>query len=225
MAREKVVFFGVLAAIAVLIVGGFAIATLWDRAPGDDSSEAGFLRDMQVHHTQAVEMAMIIRDRTEDEQIKAMATDIAFSQTSQIGERQGYMRIWELNPTGDSAPMAWMGHEVEGLMPGMASPDEIRQLSDLPIEQAETLFLQLMNRHHIAGVEMSEAMIERGDNERITDLAEAMVRVQSNEIQVMNTFLERRGYEPVSPENVDSIVLVTGAAATPAASPEDHEGH
>jgi uncharacterized protein (DUF305 family) len=226
MARQKVLFFGALAVVAALIIVGFAVNALWDRAPGDNSPEAGFLRDMQVHHTQAVEMAMIIRDRTQDEQIQAMATDIAFSQTSQIGQMQGYMRIWELNPTGESAPMAWMGHEVEGRMPGMASPEEIRQLSDLPVEQAETLFLQLMNRHHIAGVEMSEAMVERGSNDRVTELAEVMVRVQDREIQVMNTFLEQRGYEPVTPENVDSIVLATGPEATPAASPEEgHEDH
>jgi len=33
-------------------------------APGDDSAEAGFARDMIVHHGQAVQMAEIVRGRT-----------------------------------------------------------------------------------------------------------------------------------------------------------------
>jgi len=28
--------------------------------------------------------------------------------------------------------MAWMGHPMEGLMPGMATPEEISRLSRLP---------------------------------------------------------------------------------------------
>lgn len=226
MRRDKLIFFGVLGAIVVLVAAGFIIRATWDRAPGDDSAEAGFLRDMQVHHTQAVEMAMIIRDRTSDDQFQAMATDIAFSQTSQIGQMQGYMLLWDMSPTGDDPPMAWMDHEVEGLMPGMASAEEIQMLSDLPIEQAETLFLQLMNRHHIAGVDMAQAIIDRSDNDDIEELASGMVRVQSAEVEIMNQFLEERGYEPVTSENVDSFDLATGDASRVVATPEDdHEGH
>src|SRR5690606_6276596 len=130
----------------------------------------GFLRDMQVHHEQAVVMAMIIRDRTEDEQLKAMATDIAFTQTSQIGTMQGFLNVWDLSPTGEQAPMAWMGHEVEGRMPGMASDEEIELLRTLPVDEAEVLFLQLMNRHHIAGVDMAQAIVDRSDNDDIVEM-------------------------------------------------------
>lgn len=96
ISREKLAFFGVLALIAALVTGGFIVHEMRDRTPGEDPAGAGFLRDMQEHHTQAVEMAMVIRDRTDDEQLKAMATDIAFSQTSQIGQMQGYLRLWDL---------------------------------------------------------------------------------------------------------------------------------
>ncbi|HEV2127804.1 MAG TPA: DUF305 domain-containing protein [Thermomicrobiales bacterium] len=222
--RDKLLFFGVLALIVVLVAGGFVVRETWDRAPGEDSAEAGFLRDMQVHHTQAVEMAMIIRDRTEDEQIEAMATDIAFSQTSQIGQMQGYLLIWNINPTGDEPAMAWMGHEVEGRMPGMASEEQINALQELPVDRAETLFLQLMNRHHLAGVDMAEAVIERSDNDEIEELAASMVRVQAAEIEVMNQFLAERGYEPVTLENMDEIDLVTGDVPDDAKA-EEHGGH
>ena len=215
MARERVIFVGVLVVILVLVAGGLAVNAMWGRAPGEESAEAGFLRDMQVHHLQAVEMAMIVRDRTEDEQIQAMATDIAFSQTSQIGQMQGYLRLWDLNPTGEQGRMAWMGHEVEGRMPGMASEDEIQALRELPVEQAETRFLQLMIRHHVAGVDMAEAVLERSDNDEIEELAEAMIRVQGVEIEVMNQMLVERGDEPTTPDNVEESNLVIGTVAMP----------
>jgi uncharacterized protein (DUF305 family) len=228
MNREKLTFFGVLALIVALVAGAFLVNALWQRTPGEDSPEAGFLRDMQVHHLQAVEMAMIIRDRTEDEQIKAMATDIAFSQTNQIGNMQGYLNVWDLNPTGSEPPMAWMDHDVDGLMPGMATDDGVALLRTLPVEQAETLFLKLMNRHHLAGVEMSEAIIDRSDNDDIVELANSMIRVQNAEVEIMNLYLTERGEEAITAENVDALAIEIPSAspvASPAATPEEHEGH
>lgn len=225
--RGRAMLYGLLVVIALLVGGTLAIvAFAGDDTPGENSAEAGFLRDMQVHHEQAVVMAMIIRDRTEDEQIKAMATDIAFTQTSQIGTMQGFLIFWDLSPTGEQGQMEWMGHEVEGRMPGMASDEEIELLRTLPVDEAEVLFLQLMNRHHIAGVDMAQAVIDRSDNDDIIEMAEAMVRVQDAEIEIMNIHLEARGAEPVTYENVNELVIDLGDGATPASpSDDDHEGH
>jgi uncharacterized protein (DUF305 family) len=217
-----------LLALVVLLAGSTVFLYLRQAStPGEDSAEAGFLRDMQVHHTQAVVMAMIIRDRTDDDQIKAMATDIAFSQTSQMGMMQGFLNIWDLNPTGDDLPMTWMGHPTEGLMPGMATNEEIDLLRTLPVHDAETLFLQLMNRHHIAGVEMAQAILDTTSNADVEQLATAMVRTQDAEIQIMNQLLTARGAETVTPDNAYTIQLPTGSpVASPAATPSsDHAGH
>ncbi|ALV33068.1 hypothetical protein AS200_14145 [Streptomyces sp. CdTB01] len=37
------------------------------------ASDVGFARDMAVHHQQAVEMSFIIRDRTDDEDVRRLA--------------------------------------------------------------------------------------------------------------------------------------------------------
>lgn len=219
-----------LAALAVVlaIVAGALGYLLWqDQTPGDDSDEAGFLRDMQVHHTQAVEMAMIIRDRTDDEQLKAMATDIAFTQTNEMGMMQSMLNVWGLRATGSEPAMTWMGHPTTGLMAGMATPEQVDLLRTLPVDEAEVLFLQLMNRHHIAGVEMAQAIIDRSDNADIEQLAQAMIRTQNAEIQIMNMELQKRGAETVTPENAYTIVLPVGTpGASPVATPaEAHGGH
>ena len=56
----------------------------------------GFARDMMVHHAQAVEMAEIVRDKTENENVRILATDIALTQQAQIGQMQGWLAVWEL---------------------------------------------------------------------------------------------------------------------------------
>jgi uncharacterized protein (DUF305 family) len=88
---------------------------------------------MMVHHAQAVEMAEIVRDRTEDPQIRILASDIALTQQAQIGQMQGWLEVWGLPLTGTQKPMAWMGSPMDGPMPGMATPEEIdRLLGELP---------------------------------------------------------------------------------------------
>src|SRR5215210_4596137 len=156
-----------LAAAAVL----FAALALWlyltNQEPGEGSAEAGFARDMTVHHAQAVEMAEIVRDRTESEQIRTLATDIALTQQAQIGRMGGWLDVWGLYPTGTEPAMAWMGHPMEGLMPGMAIPEEVSSLSHLPPDRADVLFLRLMIAHHEAAIPMAGAILKRTDEPEV----------------------------------------------------------
>lgn len=202
-AGQKVAAIGLIAVIVLLVGGSILYSALRDATPGENSAEAGFLRDMQVHHTQAVIMADTIRFRTEDDQIMAMATDIAFAQMSQIGTMSGFLQLWDLDPTGEEPAMAWMGHPTTGLMPGMATDEELDQLSTLPVAEAEVLFLQLMNRHHYAGVEMAQEVINLSDQEDVAQLAEGMIRVQDAEIQVMNILLTERGADAITHDDVE----------------------
>ena len=188
-----------LAALAVVLFALVVLAwQLWPREPGDSSAEAGFLRDMFEHHSQAVAMAMIIRDRTDDPELFAMATDIALTQSTQMGAMQGYLDVWGLPLSGQDAPMTWMEHSVDGLMPGMAATEDVQQLSELPVAEAEVLFLQLLIRHHQGGVEMAEAYLERGSQAQVTLMADRIVLLQNAEIDVMNDMLERRGESPIT---------------------------
>jgi len=100
--------------------------------PGNDSAEAGFARDMMVHHAQAVQMAEIMRDRTKSDAIRLLASDISLTQQAQVGIMQGWLQVWGLPITGSEPAMAWMGHPTDGLMPGMATPDELDSLFKLP---------------------------------------------------------------------------------------------
>jgi uncharacterized protein (DUF305 family) len=169
---------------------------LFSRPPGDGSVEAGFARDMSVHHAQAVEMAEVVRDKTESDEIHTLAKDIALTQQGQIGQMRGWLDVWGLSPTGSEPAMAWMGHPTEGRMHGMASTGELERLREASPEEADRLFLQLMIPHHEAAVPMAEAAMERSDNPEVERLAEAIIASQTGEIKVMEAMLRERGEEP-----------------------------
>jgi len=188
---------GLLTVVAVLISVASLALVFSDRPPGDDSAEAGFARDMSVHHAQAVEMAQIIQDKTDDPDIENLASDMAITQQGQIGRMQGWLSLWGLPLSSPNERMAWMGHEVDGLMPGMASPRELNELRNAEGEEADEIFLRLMIPHHQAAVPMSEALLERSDNEAVTQLAEAIIASQSSEIEIMRDMREERGFEPL----------------------------
>ncbi|MFI8274258.1 DUF305 domain-containing protein [Streptomyces sp. NPDC085929] len=80
------------------------------RAPGLYSPDAGFARDMAVHHQQAVEMSFLVRDRTKDEPVRGLAYDIANTQANQRGMLLGWLDLWGLpKVVADEPPMSWMG--------------------------------------------------------------------------------------------------------------------
>lgn len=181
----------VVVAAVLLALGGVLGRQARASAPGDDSAEAGFVRDMSTHHAQAVEMAVLIRDRTTDPLIAGLALDILLTQQGQIGRMSGWMDVWGLPATGNEPPMTWMGHAVQGRMPGMASPEEVATLTNLTGVEADREFLRLMIRHHEAALPMAQALLYRSEEEVVRRLAEAILISQEAEVRIMQEMQAR----------------------------------
>ncbi len=95
-----------LAVVSVLAAGVALALLLASQPPGNDSAEAGFARDMMVHHAQAVQMAEIIRDKTKSDSMRLLASDISLTQQGQVGIMQGWLGAWGLPMTGSEPAMA-----------------------------------------------------------------------------------------------------------------------
>ncbi|OOC52574.1 MULTISPECIES: DUF305 domain-containing protein [Nocardiopsis] len=167
--------------------------------PLDTSPDAGFLRDMSAHHAQAVDMSMIILDKTEDSELDTVATDIARTQQAQIGIMQGWLMAWDLNSRGTRSSMAWMeghdhggGGEVPDTMPGLASSEEMVALEEAEGVEAEILFLELMIAHHEGGIDMAQAEVDLGEKDLVVDLAQGMIEAQQTEIDLMENMIDKR---------------------------------
>jgi uncharacterized protein (DUF305 family) len=180
----------VAASVAMALIA--TVAVLVDRQlrlPGEESAEAGFARDMAVHHAQAVEMAELIRTRTDNPEVRTLAVDISLGQQAQIGRMHGWLDVWGLPVTGRTPAMTWMGMPTEELMPGMATRAQLNELAGLSGAQADARFLRLMIPHHQAGVVMAQAAVNRAGRSEVRRLAEAMVAAQQSEIAAMRDLL------------------------------------
>ncbi|MFF8843844.1 DUF305 domain-containing protein [Streptomyces sp. NPDC015127] len=210
--------------LALLFAGAATVAsaggdTSASRTPGAGSADAGFARDMSVHHQQAVEMSFIVRDRTKDEEVRRLAYDIANTQANQRGMMLGWLDLWGLpKVVADRAPMQWMDRAADGssghgsahgghgsgeagdgrLMPGMATKGELERLDGLSGRQAEILYLQLMINHHNGGVAMAQGCVELCTVGTERDLAQGMVDAQRSEVELMVALLKKRGAQPLA---------------------------
>lgn len=103
-----------IAGLALVTAGtvGYALAPS-DDTPTSSSADAAFLRDMSVHHAQAVQMSWLLHDRTSDGGMRYLTYDIATGQQGQIGMMSGWLSDWGLNQTDSSQPrMAWMTQDA-----------------------------------------------------------------------------------------------------------------
>jgi len=197
-----------IAALAFAIGRFSTFASAGSAAAGPNAADVGFARDMQVHHTQAIEMAMEIYRKTEDDDVRRMSYDISTSQAGQRGEMYGWIVEWGLPQSGDPL-MSWMtdagghgGHGATSESPteeelrvamGMASADELAALADASGTDADCLFLELMIRHHQGAIPMADAVIELGSVPRVLAVAESMKAGQTAEIDAMTSVQARLG--------------------------------
>lgn len=185
--------------IPALTLGlGFWLGTRQSAGPGEASPDAGFARDMMAHHAQAVDMATIVRDRTEDPEMRQLALDIMLTQQAQIGQMQGWLSVWGYPIASVDPAMSWMGMPTTGPMPGMATPEQLNQLRGLEDIAADGLFLELMIAHHRGGVAMAEAALTKAKEPQVLTLAQSIIDAQMSEIALMQSLLQQKGFPPVS---------------------------
>lgn len=192
-------FAAILAGVLALALGfGAGVFVGKPQHPGEDSAEAGFARDMSTHHGQAVSMAIEEYRATTDSGLGHLSIDIALTQQGQIGVMQTWLRTWKVEVNSTDRPMAWMGSAVpEGeLMPGMASDADRAKLRESTGRAKDVLFCQLMIKHHLGGIHMVDAVLERTDDTQVRDLAQSMKNGQQYEVQVFKDKLASLGAAP-----------------------------
>ena len=204
-------------AVTALVVGAAAfsvgrLSTLTDATPDTTSAEAGFARDMQEHHNQGVELALIVRDRTDDAPVRLLAYDIATTQARQSGQMSGWLAVWGLPQFAPEPSMTWMtrsglsgnthdsshsastdaGHVAGAPMPGLATPAQIAALTAASGVEAERQFLVIMIAHHRGAIEMADAVLDRSTNATVRAFATSVVLSQESEIELMTGMLAER---------------------------------
>ncbi|GEL46894.1 hypothetical protein CHO01_20100 [Cellulomonas hominis] len=198
--------------VAALALGALAGALLARQptltAAAEGSVDAGFARDMQAHHAQAVELAVLVRDRSTDEEVRTVALDILLTQQNQIGQMAGWLSTWGLPAAASDAPMAWMAGEEHAhtagaadpdapagyaAMPGWVSREDLARLTAADGAEADRLFLELMIPHHEGGVAMAGYAVEHARRPQVVALARNIVTSQERELIALHAMLDARG--------------------------------
>ncbi|GAA5440762.1 hypothetical protein Dcae01_02282 [Deinococcus caeni] len=159
--------------------------------PAEGSTEVRFVREMIQHHAQAVDMALRVRERSRDEQLRTLALDITLSQQEQIGQMRGWLTLWG-RPWGGEG----MSAEHASMM-GMATQAEVQALSDLGAAQSEVRFLQLMTRHHQGALAMVAPALAPSVRPEVQALARQIQAAQTTEVTLMTRLLRERGAQPL----------------------------
>jgi uncharacterized protein (DUF305 family) len=177
--------------VAIGLLIGYPAGLLTPRShnsPADNSAEAGFARDMKNHHAQAVEMGMIAHQKATNLAVRTLGADIALTQQAQIGMMDQWLTDWQLNRNSTAAPMSWMPDKPQldnGLMPGMATQEQMTALQNATGPEVDRLFLQMMIKHHLGGIHMVDGVLKVSHNPDVVALAENMKVGQQGEITAM----------------------------------------
>jgi uncharacterized protein (DUF305 family) len=179
-------------AVTAALLAGIVGWMIGDAGGERDANEVdvGFLQDMRDHHEQAVGMSFLYLaiDDTHPG-LRAVARSIAFGQGIDIGRMIQILRdLGEAEVNEGDTAMGWMGHDVPlDEMPGLATDAELDELAASTGADADALFVELMVRHHEAGIDMAEYAADHASDGEVRAMAESIVDSQGDEI----TELER----------------------------------
>lgn len=153
-------------------------------APAANFNDADvmFLQMMYPHHAQAVEMAKLVPTRSQNQQVKDLATAI---ENAQAPEMQQMTTL--LAGFGKPAPSATMSHS----MPGLMTPQQMTELTGLSGAAFDKMWLQMMVEHHQGAITMANDELKNGTNADAKKMAEAIVTAQQAEIATMNGMLAK----------------------------------
>lgn len=146
-------------------------------APSANAADVRFVRDMVVHHRQAIDMSLLAPSRASSDAVKRLASRINDAQELEIG----MMTRW-LREQGQRVPDHHADHQG---MPGMATPEQLARLRDATGPAFDRLFVDLMINHHHGALTMANQALTAGSHTTVQQLAADISVEQAAEIRRM----------------------------------------
>ena len=163
---------------------------------GYSPADVRFMQDMIPHHHQAIEMAELVADRTNQQTLIEIAGRINASQHDEIE----FMQSW-LAERGEDVPNPTDQHGMHTThkMAGMATAQQMAELAAASGTEFDEQFLRLMITHHQGAVTMVEELLEQPGSAYDPVLFEFTSDVsndQTAEIERMNVLLVSLSADP-----------------------------
>jgi uncharacterized protein (DUF305 family) len=203
--------FLVAGAVALVIaLAGCGSAVRQATVPEPNAVAIGFCQDMSVHHDQAIVMSQLALTHGSPA-VRVVALSILSSQSEEVGAMRGWLKLWGRSAV-DPRPMSWMGGSMASMpsmgtstspdvavMPGMATPRQLIELYQRSGRAFDILFLQLMIRHHLSGIDMARYAIADQATPLVADAARQMIAAQVEDLGTMRAMLAADGGRELAP--------------------------
>ncbi|WP_374772698.1 DUF305 domain-containing protein [Streptomyces sp. NBC_01310] len=159
------------------------------KAKPDDSPNAAdhaYVQRMIEHHRQALTMSALAPQRAAADGVKRLADRITAAQKPEIGAMQKWLARHPTPSAGSGGH--GQGHDQghdHGAMPGMATEQQLKELTEAKGTDFDRLFLKLMTAHHEGALTMAGEALAGGNNIAVEEMANEVVATQSAEIHRM----------------------------------------
>lgn len=194
---------------------GVAIVMSDSSRPDPTVVDIGFTQSMAVHHRQAIAMSQLML-HGRPTPLAPLAKSIANAQLLELGEMQGWLRLWgaSLNPmplrmdwmlAGDAPPDAALRQYLLDCeqsptgMPGLATQQAMQALRAAGGRDRDRRFLEMMLAHHRGGIPMARFAASNANLQVVRDLAGRIVLEQSREIHQIERTLAAMAVQPIDP--------------------------
>ena len=156
-------------------------------ASGFNDDDVVFAQGMIAHHEQAIEMADIALDPSigASADVQDLATRVKAAQDPEIEIMTEWLTAW-----GQPVQMDTSGDHDMSSMEGIMSAEEMDELGGATGAEFDTMWLEMMIRHHKGAISMAEAVKASGSNPDVLSLAEQIITAQQAEIEEMQALLD-----------------------------------
>ena len=136
-----------------------------------------FMQGMIGHHAQALEMVDLLKKNSNSDDMKKLALRIELSQDDEIRMMQGWLQV-----RGQRAPSRTELHQHGAqLMPGMLTPDEMKQLEEAKGAAFDRLFLEGMIKHHGGALSMVHDLLDTPGAAQASDVFSFVSDVEADQ--------------------------------------------
>lgn len=155
-------------------------------APANDGDIA-FAQSMIPHHQQAVQMADMALAHGVTGDVLMLANQIKAAQDPEVAKMTAWLTAWGA-PMQMASSMDGMD-AGSGMSEGMMSADDMATLDQATGADFDTLWMQMMIRHHEGAIAMANQVLATTSNADVRALAGAVVSGQTAEIATMQKLL------------------------------------
>lgn len=159
------------------------------------AADIEFMTHMISHHAQAIVMAKMAATHGASEAVQTLSGRIINAQNDEIHLMQNWLRDRN-QPVPEAKPvpmkMVMKGQTMEMLMPGMLTPEQMKQLDAARGTDFDKLFLRGMIQHHQGAIAMVQQLFATpgaGQDEAVFKFANNVNIDQATEIHRMQQML------------------------------------